>query len=375
MLNRKLILLAALAIGSLNAQEITAGIYGTVQDASAAIIPGAAVVLHNVETGRDYQTVSDAQGNFSLTFIPIGNYTVSAQATGFKKAVFTGVKLLVNDNRRVDFSLEVGQTAESMTVSAELVNVNTANGTTSAVVTNEQLINLPSTARAVLPFALLMPGAVSTAPTSATANYTSVNGIRPTHNAWVLDGGYDVDTGGNWGVLLAPNMEIVEEVRAIRGNYSAEFGTGGGSQFNVITKNGTNALHGSAYEFFRNSDLNARSYFQPTLPVLKNNEYGFTLGGPVIIPKLYNGKNKTFFFVNADWNPLRSQTQFLDKLPEAAYLTGNFSGLGKTITDPTTGLPFPGNIIPASRIDPNAAIYAKQYPPPTSAIPSAITTP
>jgi len=98
---------------------------------------------------------------------------------------------LSNDKRRVDFTLEVGQTSDTLTVTAELVNVNTANGTTSAVVTNAQLINLPSTARAVLPFALLMPGAVSTAPTSATANYTSVNGIRPTHNAWVLDGGYE----------------------------------------------------------------------------------------------------------------------------------------------------------------------------------------
>jgi hypothetical protein len=357
------VFLAVFAAGSLNAQEVTAGIYGTVQDSSSAVIPNAAVVLHNVDTGRDYQTVSDASGAFSLTLIPIGNYSVSAQAVGFKKANINGVTLLVNDKRRVDFSLEVGQTSDTMTVTAELVNVNTANGTTSAVVTNAQLINLPSTARAVLPFALLMPGAVSTAPTSATANYTSVNGIRPTHNAWVLDGGYDIDTGGNWGVLLAPNMEIVEEVRAIRGNYSAEFGTGGGSQFNVITKNGTNLIHGSAYEFLRNSAMNARSYFQPTLPVLKNNEFGFTLGGPVVIPKIYNGKNKTFFFVNADWNPLRSQTQFLDKLPEAAYLTGNFSGLGKTITDPSNGnTPFPGNIIPSSRIDPNAAIYAKQYP-------------
>src|SRR5947207_14372842 len=170
-----------------------------------------------------------------------------------------------------------------------MLHNNTANVTTNTVLTNKQNINLPSTARSILPFALLMPGAVSTTPTGSTANNTSVNGVRSTHNAWVLDGGYDIDTGGNWGVLLAPNMEIVEEVRAIRGNYSAEFGTGGGSQFNVITKTGTNQWHGSAYDFLRNSDMNARSYFQPTLPVLKNNEFGFTLGGPVYIPKVYNG--------------------------------------------------------------------------------------
>jgi hypothetical protein len=359
----RFILIGAFAAFSLNAQEVTAGIYGTVQDSTSSVIPSAAIVLHNVDTGRDYQTVSDASGNFSLTLIPIGNYEVSAQAVGFKKATFTGVTLAVNDKRRVDFNLEVGQVSETLTVSAEMVTINTANGTTSAVVTNQQLINLPSTTRAVLPFALLMPGAVSTAPTSATANYTSVNGIRPTHNAWVLDGGYDIDTGGNWGVLLAPNMEIVEEVRAIRGNYSSEFGTGGGSQFNVITKNGTNELHGSVYEFLRNSDMNARSYFQPTLPVLKTNEFGFTVGGPVFLPKIYNGKNKTFFFGNVDWFPQHTETQFLDKLPESAYRTGDFSGLGKIITDPANNnAPFPGNIIPSNRIDPNAAIYAKQYP-------------
>src|SRR5437588_1557759 len=220
----KFIVVAAFAAFSLDAQEVTAGIYGTVQDSTSSVIPNASVVLHNVDTGRDYQTVSDASGGFSLTLIPIGNYEVTAQAVGFKKATFTGVTLIVNDKRRIDFNLEVGQVSETLTVSAEMVTINTANGTTSAVVTNQQLINLPSTARAVLPFALLMPGAVSTAPTSATANYTSVNGIRPTHNAWVLDGGYDIDTGGNWGVLLAPNMEIVEEVRPIRGNHSAEFG-------------------------------------------------------------------------------------------------------------------------------------------------------
>src|SRR3982074_1279711 len=130
----KFVFLAVFAACSLNAQEVTAGIYGTVQDASSAVIPNAAIVLHNVDTGRDYQTVSDTSGAFSLTFIPIGNYEVSAQAVGFKKASFTGVTLLVNDKRRIDFNLEVGQASETLTVNAEMVTINTANGTTSAVV-------------------------------------------------------------------------------------------------------------------------------------------------------------------------------------------------------------------------------------------------
>ena len=358
-------ILAVFVSFNLPAQEVTAGIYGVVQDSTSAVVPAAAITLHNVDTGRDYRTVSDSSGSFALTLIPIGNYEVYAQAAGFRKASVTGVLLAVNDKRRIDFTLEVGQLVDTVTVSADLVTVNTANGSTSSVVPNEAILNLPAPARAILPFALLMPGAVSTAPTSATANYTSVNGIRPTHNAWVLDGGYDIDTGGNWGVLLAPNMEIVEEVRAIRGNYSSEFGTGGGSQFNVVTKSGTNTLHGSAYEFLRNSDLNARSYFQPTLPVLKNNEFGFTVGGPVYLPKVYNGKNKTFFFANIDWIRNRSESLFLQKVPELAYRTGDFSALGKPITDPlNNNQPFPGSIIPSNRLDANGLLYAKQYPQP-----------
>ncbi len=187
------LLLAGILVSfSLNAQEVTAGIYGTVLDSTSSAVPSAAITLHNVDTGRDYQATSDDSGNFALTLIPIGNYEVYGVASGFKKATVTGVTLAVNDKRRIDFRLEVGAVTESVMVSADLIAVNTANGSTSAVVTNHTLINLPSTTRAVLPFALLMPGAVSTTPTSATANNTSVNGVRSTHNAWVLDGGYEL---------------------------------------------------------------------------------------------------------------------------------------------------------------------------------------
>ena len=356
------ILVAAFATFSLSAQEVTAGIYGTVRDSTSAVIPNAAIALHNVDTGRDYQATSDQSGNYTLTLIPVGNYEVYAQAAGFKKGTFTGLTLAVNDNRRIDFSLEVGQMTEQVTVSADLIQVNTANGTTNSIINDATIEGLPSTARAVAPFVLLMPGVVNSAPTSLSNNYSSVNGIRPTHNAWTLDGGYDIDTGGNWSIFLPPNMEIIAEVNAIRGNYSAEFGTGGGSQFNMISKSGTNEIHGSAYEFLQNSDMQARNYFQPTVPLLKYNDFGFTIGGPVYIPKLYNGKNKTFFFANIDWNWQGNQTQFLEILPTPAHRAGDYSGTNITLKDPVTGAPFPGNIIPSSRIDPNAAKYAAVYP-------------
>ncbi len=349
---------------ALNAQEVTAGIYGTVRDSSSAVIPSAAVALHNVATGRDYQATSDQSGNYTMTLIPVGSYEVYATAAGFKKGTFTGLTLAVNDNRRIDFSLDVGQMTEQVTVSADLVQVNTANGTTNSIISEAKLEGLPSTARAVAPFVLLMPGVVNSTPTSASNNYASVNGVRPTHNAWTLDGGYDIDTGGNWDVFLPPNMEIIAEVNAIRGNYSAEFGTGGGSQFNMISKSGTNEIHGSAYEFLQNNDLQARQYFQPTVPILRYNDFGFTIGGPVYIPKVYNGKNKTFFFANIDWIWQGSSLQFLDIVPTPAQRAGNYSATNITVKDPLTGSPFPGNIIPSSRIDPNAAAYAAVYPAP-----------
>lgn len=268
-----------------------------VQDGSGAVIPNAQIRLRNTETQRAWQTQSDESGNYSVTLLPIGAYEVVAEAQGFKKAVVPDVVLRVNDNRRIPFTMEIGQLAEQVLVEASAVAVDVATGTTSQLIEGRDMVHMPSRGRNVQPFALLMPGVISTTPYDRRANNSSVNGIRPTHNAWLIDGGYNIDTGGNWGSPLAPNIETVAEFRAIRGNYSAEFGTGGGSQFNVISKGGTNQLHGAVYYFHRNDKLNARNFFSATREPFKGNDFGFSIGGPVYIPKVYNGKNKTFFFV------------------------------------------------------------------------------
>ncbi len=362
----RLALLAALigaAFSSLAmAQEVTAGIYGVVQDSSSAVIPGATIRVTNTGTGLTRQTTTDESGNYSLPLLPIGTYSVTAEANGFKKSVVNDVLLRVNDNRRIVFSMEVGQIADQVTVEAAAVTVNTSSGATSQLLDGKDMVQLPSRGRNVLPFALLMPGVVSTTPYDRRANNSAVNGIRPTHNAWLLDGGYNVDTGGNWSTPLAPNIESVAEFRAIRGNYSAEFGVGGGSQFNVITKGGTNDIHGSAYYFHRNDKFNARNYFLPTRPPFRGNDYGFTIGGPVVIPKVYDGRNKTFFFALMGWIKERQRQEFFGIVPTEAAKGGNFSATGRTIFDPVTGQPFPGNIIPANRIDANARGYARMYP-------------
>ena len=358
-------LLALVCISStLSAQEVTAGIFGSVQDSSSAVIPGAQIRLKNIETGRTWQTTADESGSFSITLLPIGTYEVVAETQGFKRTVVNDVVLRVNDNRRFVFTMEVGQLAEQITVEANAVAVNIATGTTSQLLDGADMVKMPSRGRNVQPFALLMPGVVSTTPYDRRNNNSAVNGVRPTHNAWLIDGGYNIDTGGNWGSPLAPNIETVSEFRAIRGNYSAEFGTGGGSQFNVITKGGTNNLHGSLYYFQRNDKLNARNYFSPTRDPFIGNDFGGSVGGPVYIPKVYNGKNKTFFFVLIGNIKERRKQRFTQLLPTAAYRSGDFSGLGRAIYDPTTGVPFPGNIIPANRIDKNGAAYAKLYPNP-----------
>ncbi|MCC6536548.1 MAG: carboxypeptidase regulatory-like domain-containing protein [Bryobacterales bacterium] len=363
---KKLLAMAPLLLMaiSLPAQEVTAGIYGVVTDASGAVVPNATVRLRNTGTGRAYQTVSDESGNYSVVLLPIGTYEVSAEASGFKKAVVPDVALRVNENRRIGFSMEVGQLADQVTVEATAVAVNTASGTTSQLLDGRDMVKLPSRGRNVLPFALIMPRVVSDTPYDRRNNRSMVNGIRPTHNAWLLDGGYNIDPGGNWGTPLSPNIETVAEFRAIRGNYSAEFGIGGGSQFNVVTKGGTNSLHGSLYWFHRNDKLNARNFFSPRREPFKGNDYGFSLGGPAYIPKVYDGRNKTFFFVFLGWIKERREQNFLQIVPTAAIKQGNFSALGRTLYDPDNGQPLPGNLIPTSRIDRNALGYAKMFPEP-----------
>jgi len=346
------------------AQEVTAGIYGIVQDASSAVVPNATVRVRNLGTGLARLATSDESGSFSFTLLPIGGYEVAAEAQGFKKSVVSDVVLRVNDNRRIVFTMEVGQLVDQVTVSAEAVAVNTASGVTSQLIDGRDMVRLPSRGRNVLPFALLMPGVVSTTPYDRRNNNSSVNGIRPTHNAWLLDGGYNIDTGGNWGTPLAPNIETVAEFRAIRGNYSAEFGTGGGSQFNVITKGGTNNLHGSVYWFHRSDNLNARNFFSPGRDPFIGNDFGGSVGGPVFLPKIYNGKNRTFFFALIGYIKERRQQRHNRILPAGPYRSGNFSALNKTLYDPINSQPFPGNIIPSARFDRNALGYVSMYPQP-----------
>jgi hypothetical protein len=344
------------------AQEVDASVYGTVLDQSGSVVPGVEVQLRSLDTNRVYRATTDESGNYTITPVPIGRYEASAELTGFKKTVVTDIVLRVNDRRRVVFNMQVGGTTQKVTVVAPLVAVDTASGATSTLLASQQVMQLPNLGRNIMGFAMLAPGVNAASPNETDGNNYSVNGGRDTQSVWLLDGGYNVDTGGNYNTALTPNMESVEEVRVLRGNYGAEFGMGTGAQFNVITKSGTNSLHGSASWYHQNDNLNAADFFAPVKPFLRYNEYGGGLGGPVVLPKIYDGHNKTFFYAFVSERTVRGRDNFLALLPEMPYRNGDFSTLGQPISDPLTGEPFPGNIIPAERIDPNAKAYTALYP-------------
>jgi hypothetical protein len=344
------------------AQEVDASIYGTVLDQSGSVVPRAEVQLRSLDTNRVHRVTTDEAGDYTITPVPIGRYEASVELKGFKKAVVTDIVLRVNDRRRVNFGMQVGGTSQQVTVVAPLVAVDTASAATSTVLNSPEVMQLPNLGRNIMGYAMLVPGVNAASPNEIDGNNYSVNGVRDTQSVWLLDGGYNVDTGGNFNTALTPNMETVEEVRVLRGNYGAEFGMGTGGQFNVITKSGTNTLHGSASWYHQDDHLNATDFFAPVKPFLRYNEYGGGLGGPVVIPGIYNGHNKTFFYAFVSLRTVRGRDNFLAVLPEMAYRNGDFSALGQPIIDPQTGDPFEGNVIPPARLDPNAKAYTALYP-------------
>ncbi len=380
------LLLAAIAA---LAQSDRGVITGTVTDPAAAVVPGARVIAKNVETGAATETATTGTGNFTLASLPAGTYDVSAEAQGFKKTVRTGVKVQVAQTERIDFSLQVGATSDSITVTAEAPVLKSENAEQSMNVTGEKVNNLPLNfggggaagggIRNWLSFIILAPGV------SGTAYNSPVNGI-PTGsfgNFKVYLEGQDSTSvnDASWtSSVAAASVETINEFAVQSSNFSAEFGQVAGGFYNFTTKTGTNQLHGSAYEYWANEALDARRPFSHALDRDRKNDYGFTAGGPVWLPKVYNGRNKTFFFVSLErfGNNQRSTSSY-STLPTAAYRNGDFSAAltGRTLTDSTTGLTFPengiydptstqtvngrvirtffpGNIIPKSMMDPVA---------------------
>jgi hypothetical protein len=405
-------------------QAGTGAITGIVTDPAGAAIPNANVEVRNAETNAPYPTVTTDTGAYTVTLLPPGHYNVSVSASGFKQFTRTGISVDAGQTIPLNLTLEVGATTESVTVQADATLLKTESGDVAHDITLEQLDDLPvlgiGTANAGSlgirnPFnsVVFLPGV------SYFANFAMIINGAPTNTAGYRLEGLDftnhVTPPNNFAIQQAqPSADAVQEMAIQTSNYAPEFGQAGGGLFNIIMKSGTNEYHGSGYEYFVNEALNAADPFSfnggtpgdPTggkfRPENRRNDYGFTIGGPVWIPRIYNGKDKTFFFFSYERYKEDQALTFPDTLPNAQYQAGNFSAISPnggagfnpalgvpstaittttdgqghpifaneifdplsrtTVNGVTVATPFPNNIIPAARFSPVAVAIQNVLP-------------
>lgn len=332
------------------AQKDTGSIVGTVKDPSGAVVPNANVTVNDVEHGQTFNTKTNSEGEFVASPLRVGRYTVTVEQAGFKKAVSVPVDLDVQQRAALNIVLQVGQISESVVVSSETPLLETETSELGQVVDSQRVANLPLNGRNFAQLALLAAGTAPSEPGARDEQSYgfSAGGARSLQNNFLLDG---IDNNSNLTDLLnetnyviQPPVDALAEFKVQTNAYSAEFGRGNGAIINAVIKSGANDIHGSAWGFLRNNVLDARNYFDPVgkgAPPYEQYQFGGTFGGPVYIPRVYNGKNRTFFFV--DYEGLRihqADTQTL-LLPSLAEQGGDFSGLLDTTT--VTGTDCSGN--------------------------------
>lgn len=282
------------------AQNAAGRIIGNVTDATGASVPGADVTVTNDATQVSQHVVSDDGGHYQVPLLPIGTYTVTIEKEGFEKQVFDNQTLQINQSLRVDAQLVIGQRTESLEVHEQVPTVETANTTIGETVTGPAIQQAPLNGRNVLRLALLQPGVTESNPDNTGAGNFSIAGGRTDSVTYLLDGGINNNLLNN-DVVVNPNPDTIAEFRVLENNYSAEYGRNAGGIISVVTKSGTNQWHGSAFDFVRNDDFNANTFFNKLngLPrdILKRNQYGATLGGPITIPHVVRGQDRFFFFV------------------------------------------------------------------------------
>jgi hypothetical protein len=294
------IVLMLLIWSEVSRADVTGAILGTVHDRSGAVVAGAQVTATNVETNLTQETVSASDGSFHLLALKAGTYKLTVKATGFRPFVESGIVVKVNDELRVDATLDVGTVTEQVEIVANTVQVQTESTQLGDVIDSKKMLALPLNGRSYIDLLGLQAGV---APTSAgtiegggtrpvsgilNAGNISVNGQRETANAFLVNGG-DVTEGRNLGAGLVPNLDSVEEFRLITNSFDAEYGKFSGAVMNAITKSGTNGFHGDAFEFLRNDKFDAKNYFAPSKSELRRNQFGYAAGGPI-------WKNHLFFF-------------------------------------------------------------------------------
>ena len=380
---RQLILLLGLTlpIGLASAQtfgEIT----GNVRDPSGAVVPNASVAVTNAGTNATRNTVTNTEGIYSFPALNPGTYQVKVESQGFQPTVRSNVVLQVQQTARVDFALTVGQTTQTVEVSANALLLTTENATVGTVIEQRSIVDLPLNGRNFLQLVALSPNVTFgfSAPGqsrrqggSRAEQNIAISGMRGTWNNYTLDGVSNTDPNFNLYIQL-PSVDALQEFKVQSGVYPAEFGREA-AQINVSTKSGTNDYHGTLFEFLRNSKLDSKPYdFIGTSPVrapFRWNQYGFTVSGPVSIPKLVSGKDKLFFMSNFEGFKSRRSDQGLYTTAPASWRRGDFSSYKTPLHDPLTrttvngvprAMPFPGNIIPANRLDPTSQKLLEFWP-------------
>ncbi len=363
------------------AQISTATLVGTVTDPTGAVVAGAKVEARNIATGIVRSTSTDGAGEYSITNLSAARYNVSVSITGFKTFNANEIELQVAQRVLLDAHLEVGSVGQELTVSASAPLIDTASSSVGQVVNTAAVEHMPLNGRSFWQLTQLTPGASYTpggqgtrtggrSIRSSVVNVT-INGTAPTWTGWSLDGSLisEMQTGGT---LIQPNVDAIQEFRVEGSNMSAEYGHTP-TMVNATLKSGANQLHGDLFEFIRNDAFDARNFFyippvgsSHSKSPLRRNQYGGTIGGPI-------RKDHTFFFVDLERTNVREGQDFNNVVPTNAQRTGDFSLLltqtkPLQLVDPLTGAPFPGNIIPASRLSPQGLFFLKYLPTPNQLV-------
>jgi hypothetical protein len=339
-----------LALGSSKAQSggATGTIVGTVVDSTGALIPGAQVSITESDTNVTQQTTTSSSGSYSVASLKPGTYRVTVVAPGFSTTTVLKVELVVGSEQRVDLKLSPGSEKQTVNVNAEAVGLDTENAAIGQVVTGKEIVDLPLNGRNFTQLLLLNSGAVENSGEQGSLRANeggslTIQGSRPTSNQYFLDGININDTYYQTPAVV-PSIDILQEFQEQTKGYSAAYG-GGANQLNISTRSGANQVHGTAFDFLRNDALDAKGYFTPAgqkNPPLRQNQFGYVLSGPIVIPHLYNGHNRSFFLAN--YEGLRSKTSSVvyRTVPTVAEKQGQFTG---PIVNPFTKVPYANNFI------------------------------
>ncbi|MCU1239065.1 MAG: hypothetical protein JWP63_7032, partial [Candidatus Solibacter sp.] len=382
------IVFCAVFSGLVFAQEFRSSLTGRVSDPSGLGVPNAKIVITKTDTNSRSQTVSAPDGSFSVPALVPGPYSVAVEAAGFKKYTHTGIEIGANQRIAEDVSLQVGSSAESITVSADAPLINTMTASAGQVITTREVESLPMNGNTPLALARNALGVIPKQKhllnevkpyDTASAVDIALGGANSGSNEYLLDGVPNMSSASRQGAF-SPSMEAVDEVKVELYQADAAYGDTLGGTVNITTKSGTNTYHGALYEFNKTSALAANQFFLNSAgqqqPVTRSNQYGFAVGGPVRVPKLFNGKDRLFFFLAYEGYKDSSPGVFTGAVPTAAERTGDFSALlqlgsSYQLYDPNsatlsggkiTRTPLSGNIIPSARINPVSKAYLQYFP-------------